>query len=64
LLGVNVGAVLLPLGALANLLWWRVARDEGGTISVRRYAATTVPVAGPAVGAAIAVLGIERALVR
>lgn len=64
LLGVNAGAVLLPLGAVANLLWWRIARDEGIAITLRRYVATTVPVAGPAVAAAIVVLGFERALVR
>ncbi len=54
LLGVNVGAVLLPIGALANLLWRRILRSEsvdvpvtGGTpifIFVDSYVAAT---AGP-----------------
>ncbi len=60
LLGVNVGSVLLPLGALANLLWWRIARDEGVEVGLRRYARTTVPVALPALAAAVAVLVVER----
>lgn len=64
LLGVNAGAVLVPLGALANLLWLRVARDEGIAVGLRRYLGITVPVAGPAVIAAIAVLGVERAITR
>jgi len=29
LLGVNAGAVLVPTGALANLLWLRIMRAEG-----------------------------------
>ena len=60
LLGVNVGAVLVPLGALANLLWWRIVRDEGVSIDLRSYLRTTVPVALPALAAAIAVLVVER----
>jgi arsenical pump membrane protein len=63
LLGVNVGAVLLPLGAIANLLWWRILRAEGLTVTVRRYARITLPVAGPALVAAAAVLAVERAVV-
>ncbi|MGZ4728518.1 MAG: SLC13 family permease [Acidimicrobiales bacterium] len=60
LLGVNVGAVLLPLGAIANLLWWRILRTEGVTIGLRRYVSITVPVAAPAVAAAAATLALER----
>jgi arsenical pump membrane protein len=60
LLGVNVGSVLVPLGALANLLWWRIARVEGVEVDLRRYVRTTVPVALPALVAAIAVLVAER----
>jgi arsenical pump membrane protein len=48
LLGVNVGAALLPIGALANLLWWRIARAEGVELGVRRYVGATVPVVGVA----------------
>jgi arsenical pump membrane protein len=60
LLGVNTGAVLLPIGALANLLWWRILRTEEVAVSVRTYVRLTVPVALPALLAATAVLAIER----
>ncbi len=60
LLGVNTGAVLLPIGALANLLWWRILRTEEVAVSVRTYVRLTVPVALPALLAATAVLMIER----
>ena len=60
LLGVNAGAVLLPLGALANLLWLRIVRTEGITIGPRAYARAVVPIALPALVAAIAVLVLER----
>jgi len=63
LLGVNVGAVLLPLGAIANLLWWQIVRVEGVTIGLRRYASITLPVAGPALLAAAATLALERVVV-
>ena len=61
LLGVNVTAVMLPIGALANLLWLRIMRAEGLRVGIRRYLAITVPVALPASAAAIAVLVAERA---
>jgi arsenical pump membrane protein len=63
LLGVNTAAVLLPLGALANLLWLRIMRGEATPIGVRRYATITLPVALPAVAAAVAVLMVERAVI-
>ncbi|MFN8024980.1 MAG: ArsB/NhaD family transporter [Acidimicrobiia bacterium] len=62
LLGVNVGAVLLPIGALANLLWLRIVRAEGLTVPLRRYVAITLPIGLPAAAAAVAVLVAERAL--
>jgi arsenical pump membrane protein len=62
LLGVNAGAVLLPLGALANLLWARILRGDGVRVGVRRYATLVVPIALPAFVAAIAVLTVERAI--
>lgn len=62
LAGVNTGAVLVPLGALANLLWLRIVRDEGVDIDLRRYVSAVVPVAGPALLAAAACLGLERLL--
>jgi arsenical pump membrane protein len=64
LLGVNTGAVLLPIGALANLLWWRITRAEGVSMSFRRYVSITVPIALPALAGAVAVLVAERALAR
>jgi arsenical pump membrane protein len=62
LLGVNAGAALVPLGALANLLWWRVARRAGVEVSLGRYLSVTVSVALPALVAATAVLAVEAAL--
>lgn len=62
LLGVNTGAVLLPIGALANLLWWRILRAEGVAVSLRTYVRVTVPIALPALVAAAGVLAIERAM--
>lgn len=60
LLGVNVAAVLLPIGALANLLWLRIMRSEGFRIGLRGYLRITVPIGIPAAAAAIAVLIVER----
>ena len=62
LLGVNTGAVLLPLGALANLLWLRIMRDEEGRVSLRRYAGAVLPVALPALAAAALTLAVERGI--
>jgi len=60
--GVNLAAVLTPIGALANLLWWRILRDEEVTVDVRGYLAAVVPVAGPAVVAGALVFGLQRVL--
>jgi arsenical pump membrane protein len=62
LLGVNVGAVLLPLGALANLPWLRIVREEGLEIDLRRYVRAVLPVALPALAAAIVVQGVQAAI--
>jgi arsenical pump membrane protein len=62
LLGINVGAVLVPVGALANLLWWRVLRAEGERVTLRRYVSEVAPVAVPAVAAATVVLAVSAAL--
>lgn len=62
LLGVTVGAALLPIGALANLLWLRIVRAEGLVVTWRRYVALTWPVALPALAAAALTLAAERAL--
>jgi arsenical pump membrane protein len=62
LLGVNVGAALLPIGALANLLWWRIVRAEGVEVGVRRYVRATVPVTLVTLVASAACLGLLAAL--
>jgi arsenical pump membrane protein len=59
LAGVNTGAALAPIGALANLLWWRIVRDEGVEVSLPSYLRTTVPVVVPALLAAAVVLAAE-----
>ena len=64
LLAINVGAVLLPIGAVANLLWRRILRDEGVHIGLRSYLRLVVPVAAPALAVAVAVLALQQALVR
>lgn len=58
LAGTNTGASLLPFGALANLLWWRIARDEGVSVDLRSYVRTVVPVALPSLLAGAAVLAL------
>ncbi|MCU1371941.1 MAG: Citrate transporter [Ilumatobacteraceae bacterium] len=63
LLGVNVGAVLLPLGALANLLWLRIVREEELDVDLWGYARMVVPIAVPALAAAVAAQAILVALV-
>jgi len=63
LAGVNVGAALLPLGALANLLWLRILRTEGIKVGFREYARLTGPVVAPALLASMVTLLIERAIV-
>lgn len=62
LLGVNVGAALLPLGALANILWRRILRDDGHRIALRDHVRLVWPVALPALAAAIVVHGVLVAL--
>lgn len=62
LLGANVGAVLFPVGALANLLWRRIARDEGVSISASGYMRAVVPVAVPALVAAVLSFAVIAAI--
>jgi arsenical pump membrane protein len=62
LAGVNVGAALLPIGALANLLWWRIVRAEGVAVDVRSYLRITLPIAGPALLAAAAAVALGSLL--
>ncbi len=60
LLGVNTGAALAPIGALANILWLRILRGEGVHIGVRRYVWITVPIVAPAFAGAVLTLVLER----
>ena len=62
LLAINTAAVLTPIGAVANLLWWRIVRAEGIEVDLRRYLRLVVPVAAPATLAALAVLVVEQQL--
>lgn len=62
LLGVNTGSVILPIGALANILWWRIVRREGVAVDVRTYVRATVPVAVPALIAAALSLAAGRVI--
>jgi arsenical pump membrane protein len=62
LLAINTSAVLLPIGAVANLLWWRIVRAEGIEVDLRGYLRLVVPVAAPAAGAALAVLVVQQQL--
>ena len=57
--GLNIGAVLLPIGALANLLWLRILRADGVRVGWVGYVRLVGPVAIPAV---IAVAVTEFAL--
>lgn len=60
LAGVNTGAVVVPLGALANLLWWRLVREEGIELTVRGYLGMVAPIALPAVLRAAAAMAGTR----
>lgn len=62
LLGVNVGSVLLPIGALANLLWLRIVKVEGLAIDLRRYVGLVVGIALPALVAALATQAVQSAV--
>ena len=59
-LGVNTAAVLLPLGALANLLWLRIVRGDGLAVGLRRYVTLVAPEALTSFAAAVAVLWLEH----
>lgn len=53
LLGVNIGAVLLPIGALANILWRRILASYGVHVSTRDHVRATWPIALPALVSAV-----------
>ena len=62
LAGVNTGSVLLPTGALANLLWKRIAAEEGVTVDLRDYVGAVWPIAVPATLAAALTAAVSTAL--
>lgn len=59
LVGVNVGAVLLPIGALANLLWLHIAKHNGMSVSLWRYLSITLPIGMPTLFVTFLVLLLE-----
>jgi arsenical pump membrane protein len=62
LLGINTGAALLPIGALANILWRRVLRHDGIRVTLRIYASLVTRTALAGLGAATLTLAAERVL--
>lgn len=62
LLGVNAGAVLTPIGSLANLLWIRNARAHGLDVGWRDALQVGWLVGAPAFAAGVVVLTAQRAL--
>ncbi len=62
LIGVNFGAVLLPLGALANILWKNIAKEQGVQLTLKQYMSVSLPIGLPVLGLAFLTLIIERVL--
>jgi arsenical pump membrane protein len=62
LLGVNAGAVLTPIGSLANLLWMRTARAHGEAVTWGATWKVGLTVGAPAFVAGVAVLAVQRGL--
>lgn len=62
LFGVNAGSLMLPWGALATVLWWRVLRSEDVAVDLPTYLRSVLPVAVPAFLAGITVLVASVAL--
>lgn len=52
LIGVNIGAALLPIGALANLLWKNIVTQNGVSLSLRQYLSFSLPIGLPTLAAA------------
>lgn len=59
LIGVNVGAALLPIGALANLLWKNIAQENGVALSLKQYLSFSLPIGLPTLMAASVTLLVE-----
>ena len=64
LVAINTGAVLLPVGAVANVLWWRILRAEGVRVHLRSYLRLVLPIAAPATAVAAIVVVIEMVVER
>jgi len=62
LLGVNAGAVLTPIGSLANLLWLRTMRARGCAVAWSEALSIGVRLGGPAFLAGVVVLALQRGL--
>ena len=62
LLGVNAGAVLTPIGSLANLLWLRTLKARGLDVGWAEALSIGVRVGAPAFLAGVAVLAVQRGL--
>jgi arsenical pump membrane protein len=62
LLGVNAGAVLTPIGSLANLLWLRTMRSRGAAVAWSEALVLGLRLGGPAFLAGVVVLAVQRGL--
>lgn len=62
LLGLNLGPNLCITGSLAAVLWLRVARRNGATVSARRYSQLGALVAPLTIGGATLLLMLEQHL--